>query len=389
MRVLVSTTANEGHFGPLTGLARACAAAGDEVRVAAPASWAATVERAGFVHQPFGEPRPDQVGTVMGRLPTLGFEEANVVVIRDVFGRLDAQAALPALVDAVRSWRPDVVVREPAELGSLAAAVHAGVPHVQVAIGVQQTSRLFGEHTAEPLRELAGLADVDADVLAEHAAAEPVLSSVPRRFDEAGDDAYDETTVLLRHRADQPAATGEALPRWGEEAHLLVYVTFGSVTGSLPFAAGAFRPALDALADLPVRVLLTVGRQVDPAGLGPVPPNARVERWWPQADVLREAAAVVGHGGFGTTTGALRAGVPQVVVPLFSADQAINARHVAAAGAGLAVGPGPDAVVEACRLVPALLADPALREGARDAAAGFAALPDVAAAVEAVHALAG
>lgn len=389
MRVLVSTTANEGHFGPLTGLARACAAAGDEVRVAAPASWAATVERAGFVHQPFGEPRPEQVGPVMGRLPTLGFEEANVVVIRDVFGRLDAQAALPALVDAVTSWRPDVVVREPAELGCLAAAVRAGVPHVQVAIGMQETSRLFGEHTVQPVRELAALAGVEEGLLAERVAAEPVLSSVPRPLDEAGDDAYDETSVLLRHRVDQPVATGRPLPGWGQEAHPLVYVTFGSVTGSLPPFAGAFRQALDALADLPVRVLLTVGRQTDVAGLGPVPPNAHVEPWWPQADVLREAAAVVGHGGFGTTTGALRAGVPQVVVPLFAVDQAVNARHVAAAGAGLAVGPGPDAVVEACRLVPTLLSDPALREGARTAADGFAALPDVGAAVDAVHAVAG
>jgi UDP:flavonoid glycosyltransferase YjiC (YdhE family) len=119
-----------------------------------------------------------------------------------------------------------------------------------------------------------------------------------------------------------------------------------------------------------------------------VPPNARVEPWWPQADVLREASAVVGHGGFSATTGALRAGVPQVVVPLFAADQAVNARHVAAAGAGLALGPSPDAVLEACRLVPRLLSEPSLRDGARAAAAGFAALPDVAAAVEAVHALA-
>ncbi|HEU5263782.1 MAG TPA: nucleotide disphospho-sugar-binding domain-containing protein, partial [Gaiellaceae bacterium] len=50
--------------------------------------------------------------------------------------------------------------------------------------------------------------------------------------------------------------------------------------------------------------------------------------------VLGHAAAVVGHGGAGTTLGALAAGVPLVVVPLF-ADQPWNAARVAAVGAGI------------------------------------------------------
>ncbi len=61
--------------------------------------------------------------------------------------------------------------------------------------------------------------------------------------------------------------------------------------------------------------MLTVGRKLDPADLRPLPRNAHVVRWWPQAAVLAHAAAMLGHGGFGTTMGALAAGVPQVVVP--------------------------------------------------------------------------
>lgn len=384
MRVLLSTTANEGHFGPLVPLARACAAAGDEVRVAAPASYAQAVRRAGLDHVPFGEPAPELVGPVMSRLPTLGFEEANVVVLRDVFGRIDAQAALPGLLEAVTLWPPDVVVREPAELGSLAAAVRAGVPHVQVAIGMQETSRLFARHTTEPLGELARLAGLPDDALREAAAAEPLLSSVPEDLDRAGDEGHHPAAVLLRHRDEPAPASTDPLPVRGDSGWPLVYVTFGSVTGSLPFAM-SFRQALDALADLPVRVFMTVGRQVDLAALGPLPANAHVEGWWPQQGVLDVAAAMVGHGGFGTTMGALGRGVPQVVVPLFSLDQAVNARHVAAAGAGLAVEPGPEGVVEGCRQVPALLADPALRDGARTVAEAIGALPTVEAAVEVVH----
>ena len=69
MRVLFSTTANDGHFGPLLPFARACAAAGHEVRVAAPESYAAAVERAGFAHEPFGDVPQELIGPLMAQLP--------------------------------------------------------------------------------------------------------------------------------------------------------------------------------------------------------------------------------------------------------------------------------------------------------------------------------
>ncbi len=55
-----------------------------------------------------------------------------------------------------------------------------------------------------------------------------------------------------------------------------------------------------------------------------------------QVEVTAQAALVVCHGGAGTTLGALTAGVPVVVFPLF-ADQADNGRCVVAAGAGATI----------------------------------------------------
>jgi UDP:flavonoid glycosyltransferase YjiC (YdhE family) len=46
---------------------------------------------------------------------------------------------------------------------------------------------------------------------------------------------------------------------------------------------------------------MTTGHGLDPADLEPIPSNSHVEQWWPQESVMSEAAAVVGHGGFGTT----------------------------------------------------------------------------------------
>jgi hypothetical protein len=58
--------------------------------------------------------------------------------------------------------------------------------------------------------------------------------------------------------------------------------------------------------------------------LGPLPDNVHAEAWVAQADVAAEASVIVGHGGYGATLGALAAGVPLAVLPLF-ADQPYNA----------------------------------------------------------------
>lgn len=388
MRVLVSSTANDGHFGPLAPLARAAALAGHDVRVAAPASFGPAVQRTGLIHVPFADAPAELIRPVMARLPTMSFDEADATVVREVFGRIDAQAALPALTAAVEAWRPDVVVREPAELGSLAAAERAGVPHAQVAIGMTELLRIITAQLVGPMAELGQLTGLPDDVLMESLAAEPVLSPVPELLDRAGDDAYDAGAVLYRFRGEAPKEVGAPLQEWADPELPLVYVTFGSVTGSLPPFAGVYRQALDGLADLPVRVFMTVGRQVNPAGIGVVPANARVESWWPQADVVSRAALVLGHGGFGTTMGAIAAGVPQVVAPIFTSDQIVNARHVNAVGAGRAVEPGPDSVAQACQQVSAVLADPTFRAGARAVARAIEALPPVADVVAALERLA-
>lgn len=57
--------------------------------------------------------------------------------------------------------------------------------------------------------------------------------------------------------------------------------------------------------------------------MGPIPDNTHVEQWVPQGKVLPHAVAVLCLGGSGTVLGALSAGVPLVVCPLF-ADQSCN-----------------------------------------------------------------
>ena len=314
MRVLVSTTAGAGHFGPLIPFARACLAAGHEVVVAAPGSFVAQVRAAGFEHRPFADPSAEMLGLVFERVALLSFEQANDLVVTEVFGRLDAQAAVPGLVETIDSWRPDVVLREPCEFGSLVAARAAGIPQVAVAIGMTATTEYMVPVMSQPLVELDALAGLPRGAAADAMLWAPTLTTVPSVLDEARTAGVRQGAPVHRfHAAALSSEQGALRETWGNPSHPLVYVSFGSVTAALGGFETVYRDVVAVFADRPVRVLLTTGEGLDPADLAPLPANVRAERWWPQSEVMPYCAAVVGHGGFGTTMAALAAGVPQVM----------------------------------------------------------------------------
>lgn len=328
MRILGSTTAGAGHLGPMVPVLRACERAGHEVRVACPASFVPQVEEVGLAAAPFGEPDPDDLRAVMAPLPGMPPDEANRVVVRDVFGRLDTSAALPGLDTAMASWRPDVLVRDPSEFASLLLAGHHGVPTVRVSISLLANDAAFGDAALESLGAVAGDHGLRAPA---HPSDGPVLAAAPASFDPP--DGLGAAAVHRHGGPVGPRDVPSAAPP-GDEP--LVYVTFGTVAPSLGVWPGLYRTVIDALADMPVRVLVTTGSGVDVDELGPVPASTAVVPFVPQDDVLAHAAVMVAHGGFGTVIGALRAGVPMVLAPLF-ADQPYNAARVAEVGAGVVV----------------------------------------------------
>jgi UDP:flavonoid glycosyltransferase YjiC (YdhE family) len=383
MRVLFSTTAGTGHFGPLIPFAKACTAAGHTVAVAAPGSFADAVTGAGFRHLAVSEPPAERIAQAFAGIQQLSFEEANRVVLVELFGRLYAHSALSSLSTIMTDWRPDVVLRESGELASVVAADSAGIGQLEVAISMGLVGPGIIQLLQDPLAELSTMADLPADRGAELMLGGATLTSVPQVLD---DDLAlgqprptqpKEQGRIWRFRTDRPIKA--RLPAvWGGPADPLIYVSYGSVTARQPEFAPIYHATLRALADLPVRVLMTTGRGLDVAELEPIPPNTRVEQWWPQEAVMGEAAAAIGHGGFGTTMAALAAGVPQVVLPLFSFDQTLHAQRVAEVKAGIHLAGGLAAVADLPAALGSVLDDAAFIEGARAMAAEIAALPDVA-----------
>jgi UDP:flavonoid glycosyltransferase YjiC (YdhE family) len=374
MRILFSSTRGAGHILPLLPYARALRARGHEVLVAGPVDLAATLGPTGFAHAVFDHPGDAGLGPLWAALRATPEDQRDTFIVREIFAGLNAATALPRLRETMRAWQPQLVVRDSVEFAAAVAADAAGLPHARVAVYSGAAAASIFAAAVGPVDTLRASAGLPADAGAS-LGAEPVFTSFPPSLDGLDDAARRPGPFHVREvvEGQPPATTG---PVWAPpgDPRPLVYVTFGTMASGVAEARAVYRVALDALADLPVRGLLTTGQGMAPDALGPIPSNVHVEAWVPQVEALARAAAVVCHGGSGTIIGALAAGLPLVVVPLF-ADQPYNARRVAALGVGVHL---PSPTAEALRAaVRRALDDPELRRGAARVAAEIAALPTI------------
>ena len=363
MRVLFASTQSTGHFAPLIPFAQACRDAGHEVLVAGPPAVAELAYRAALAYEPVAAADPERLADV-GRMMAgrAGFERIAIATT-ELFVGSHAQAALPDMLRLVERWRPDVIARETAEVASLVAAEAHGVPDVRVGIALATPYEdwwlAMASGALDALRAEAG---VPGDPGADRARRAPVLTQVPVALDEHQGEL---PAFVRRYRVPAPRDR-RARRRAGGRTPRRRSCRCPSAPSSRPTATSRASTARSSTPwpSVHARVLVTVGRHADPAELGPLPANVHVERWVAQASVMPHAAAMVAHGGAGTTLAALAAGVPLVLLPL-SADQPINARRVAELGAGLALDGGAACVPRLAAAVARVLEEPRYRAAAR------------------------
>jgi UDP:flavonoid glycosyltransferase YjiC (YdhE family) len=108
---------------------------------------------------------------------------------------------------------------------------------------------------------------------------------------------------------EPPSDLPEFLTREGDPWAL---ITTSSVPQPDEFTMA--RAALEALANQPVRTLLTLPNR-DPAPLGTLPDNATIVPFVPHIPVIQRSAIVVSHAGHGIVSKSLYYGVPMVLLP--------------------------------------------------------------------------
>lgn len=371
MRVLFTTTAGLGHIHPTVPLAHAMAARGHDVLWAVPPDGLDAVQATGIPTAAVGTAGLLDVGAVVSRFPeiqALPPEQRPEVIFGKVFGATSAPVVLADLAPLARSWRPDLVVSDAGEFAGHVVAAELGIPSVTKGFGplLSETRVARAGREVEPLWLARGLEPRPYGGAYDHLYIDIFPTGLqPPAVDHV---AHRQPMRPVTYTGPPTDSDPVAWPEVPTDA-ARVYVTMGTVFNRPELV----EQVIDAVASLAVRVLATFGPQADvPALTGRS--NVRVEAYVPQILVLPQADVVVSHGGSGTVVAALSHGLPQLCLPQ-GADQFLNARAVASAGAGLALMPE-DANPEAIRdAVLRLTSDETFRIAAAHVSESIAAMP--------------
>jgi UDP:flavonoid glycosyltransferase YjiC (YdhE family) len=374
MRILFTYMGGSGHFTPLAPIARAAEASGHDIAFLALPGTAAQVRAAGFhaIVAQYDSSYADERTALHERanaLPTIA--EREDLLLREGFAGLHARRHVPNVLRACAEWQPDLIVREEVDFGSAIVAERLGIPYATLLI-IAAGSLVREPLVVEPLNALRAEHGLPPDPELKMLRRYPVLHPFPYRF---RDPAFPlpPSSIPLRPLGLAPAA-GETLPEWVARLSDAPLIYFSLGTEFNEERQELFAPVIAGVRELPVNLIVTVGRNLDPAAFGPQPPNVHIERFITQSLLMPRCAVVITHGGSGTIMGALSEGVPMVVIPL-GADQPQNAARCAALGAGRVV-IDTDVTPESMReAVEDVLTDPSYRTQAQRVRDEIAVLP--------------
>ena len=384
MRVLFTSVSAIGHVHPMVPLAHALRDRGHDIRWLTGPDAMPRLAAAGIAAVAVGGPWEGIRAEYRRRYPE-GASLPPLEVPDHVFPRLFGEIAAPTVLAEVlrfaRDWRPDLVINDAAEFSGPIAAAAAGVPSVTHAFGaLTPIHRVAGAaERVAPLWRSAGLEPREFGGLYEHL----YLDIYPPSLQFGGTDHVPHRQLLRPVAFDDAGEAPTVDLEAGPEADPLVYLTLGTINRD----RAPLQTALEGIAGLRVRVLVTVGPAGDPAAFGPQPDHVRVERYVPQTRVLPHCAAVASHAGSGTFLATLAQGVPQLCLPQ-AADQFLNASACVASGAGIALLPHEATAPAIGAAVSRLLGESSFRDAARKVAAEIAAMPGPADIVDVLEALA-
>jgi UDP:flavonoid glycosyltransferase YjiC (YdhE family) len=379
MRWLFSSHPLDGHLLPLIPLARAARAAGHRVAFAVPPGFSDKVERIGFDAFPCGPAWSDEpIASVYAKALELA---DNAFFLSEFYARIAARSFAPPLLDIIADWRPDVIASDPTEFGSWVAAERAGIPRVFNLWGLFLPEAFLVALAGPSLEELRAFLELPPDPELKTLIDATKLIFAPRSYQPPGLEIPESLHFFRPDFFDQ---TGdERLPSWLPElpARPTVYVTLGTLFNT---SSNLLETILEGLAGENLNVVVTIGRDRDPAELAGLGSNIHIERYIPQSLLLPHCDAVISHAGYGTVMGSLSHALPSVLIPI-SADQPMHAGRCEAIGVSLSLDLddlAPEAVRNATWTV---LRESRFRSKAQALAAEIASMPGPDASVELIE----
>ena len=377
MRVLLSFVGGNGHAEPMVPIAHVLRDAGHTVAFVGHPRYLPALEARGFlsfeVDGQLATGRRHLEGAPLERRPLL---EPNQLdedrVLRRHYATEVPRRRVGRYLELYDTWAPDLVIRDEVDFAAAILTDELDIPHAVVLV-LAAGSFIRPEVVAGPLDQLRaerGIAP-DPDLAALQKGL--VLSPFPPSFRDPAS-PLPATAHSFRAPVRSSDRERESLPSWWArlEGRPVVHVTLGTVFATE--SGDLFPRLLTGLGQLPVEVVVTVGRDIDPAEFGRQPEHVHVEQWIPQSLLLPHTDLVVSHGGSGTVIAALAHGLPQVVIAM-GADQMHNADRVKALGVGRALHPVTTIPAEIRDTVAALLTDKGAKSAAQRMQREISALP--------------
>lgn len=357
-----------GHINPTLPLVRELIAHGDEVVYFAGPAFEEKIRGTGAVYRAYSG--------------SYTFEQSRTVAHAIHQGSQVAEATralLSGVLDAVATGRPDYLMFDmSAPWGNIVAQRHAipsiasfphlpfhwrtffsdprvfrkGLDNLKPGQGYYRSLRL---QTGKLAREYRMRRPRELNVLSSSADLNIVFSSrYFQPYDEGFDDSYLFVgPVIETSRPDEPLHVA------CEPGQKLIYIAVGTVyQANMTF----FQSCLEAFSDDRYVVVMSIGKAVDPADLGAIPPNFTVAQYVPQLSILEQADLFITHGGMNSINESVMARVPMVVVPN-TLEQAMNAARIEQLEAGLFLEPERLTAWQLQQAVDAVLDNPAMAEG--------------------------
>jgi UDP:flavonoid glycosyltransferase YjiC (YdhE family) len=355
--VLLATWGSGGNLPPLLAAGDQLAQRGFRVSILASAATRGAAARRGWPVEPYArtpDPRED-----------VPFEHDARSLMATAAG---IELALDVR-DVLRRRRPGLLIADcmlPAAIAAGAATSTPTVSLVHFAYGHARTQMLRGggawttdRARLDATRRHLGLKPTRSNVEAWESA-DLLLVAAPGWFDTPA--AFPEHVVHagplgVEVRPAQPAPSGRPV----------VLLSFS--TTPMEHQLTVVQCACDAASTAGVGGVLTVGDAVEVDRLH-LPRGIAAATFVDHDRLLPRCAAVLTHGGLGTTLRALAHGKPLLVLPL-GRDQHFNARRVAELGAGIALD-ADTPTTEVAAALSELLADPRYAQAADRAAAAIA-----------------
>jgi zeaxanthin glucosyltransferase len=334
-----------GHLNPMTALARRLQDRGHDVVL---------LYSSGAAGLPFvSGPEKDQIDESRPDLSKMQGEDAVKFAVGLVMAQTETiLKSLPAVVQAngIDALLIDTV-QFYAELG----AIHLGMPYIHVSNalhfdfsgytplsaydwphqtnppalarnreGVAKFAKIL-ENASAGVKAYAKRAGLEIDWETPHSTLSPLASitQTPSAFD-----------FESAHWPPQFHHTGPFHDGKGREkldfpwerltGEPLIYASMGTILNG---RLDVFRTIVAALAKHKgLQLVLSIGDQLDPEQIGPVPNNAIIVRQAPQLELLKQTSVCITHAGLNTVLESLAQGVPQVAVPVTFDQPGVAAR---------------------------------------------------------------